>query len=79
MLVYANYLSLKGPNAEEAVFKGIGAWLKEQLGFGLHPDQLRKEGDFNGYRGDMSQSARGEFRNQLTIPRRFPCFVPELD
>jgi hypothetical protein len=27
----------------------------------------------------MSQSARGEFRNQLTIPRRFPCFVPELD
>jgi hypothetical protein len=53
MLVYANYLSLKGPNAEEAVFKGIGAWLKEQLGFGLHPDQLRKEGDFNGYRGDM--------------------------
>src|ERR1019366_1673212 len=52
MLVYANYLSFQGVGAEEAIFKAVGAWLKEQLGFGLHPDQLRQEGEFNGYRGD---------------------------
>jgi len=53
MLVYANYLSLFGPDAGEAVFKAVGGWLKEQLGFGLHPDQLRKDGEFNGNRGDV--------------------------
>lgn len=53
MLVYANHLSFQGAGAEEAIFKAVGGWLKEQLGFGLHPDQLRREGDFNGYRGDM--------------------------
>lgn len=52
MLVYANYLSVYGPDAGEAVFKAVGGWLKEQLGFGLHPDQLRKDGEFNGNRGD---------------------------
>jgi hypothetical protein len=53
MLVYANHLSLQGSDAEDAVFKAIGGWLKEQLSFGLHPDQLRKEGEFNGTRGDV--------------------------
>ena len=53
MLVYANYLSLQGSDAEDAVFKAIGGWLKEQLSFGLHPDQLRKDGEFNGTRGDV--------------------------
>lgn len=52
MLVYANHLSFLGAGAEEAIFKAIGGWLKEQLGFGLHPDQLRQEGEFDGYRGD---------------------------
>lgn len=52
MLVYANHLSLRGADAEEAIFKAIGGWLKEQLGFGLHPDQLRVEGEFSGHRGD---------------------------
>ncbi|MDE3164999.1 MAG: hypothetical protein KGN36_04260 [Acidobacteriota bacterium] len=52
MLVYANHLSFRGAGAEEAIFKAVGGWLKEQLGFGLHPDQLRQEGEFNGYRGD---------------------------
>jgi hypothetical protein len=53
MLVYANHLSFQGAGAEEAIFKAIGGWLKEQLGFGLHPDQLKQDGEFNGYRGDM--------------------------
>jgi hypothetical protein len=58
MLVYANNLSFKGSGAEDAIFKGIGAWLKEQLGFGLHPDQLRKDGEFNGMRGDVRSCLR---------------------
>lgn len=53
MLVYANHLSFQGAGAEEAIFKAIGGWLKEQLGFGLHPDQLKQDGEFNGYRGDV--------------------------
>ena len=52
MLVYANYLSFQGAGAENAIFKAIGGWLKEQLGFGLHPDQLRRQGKFDGHRGD---------------------------
>jgi hypothetical protein len=58
MLVYANHLSFQGTGAEEAIFKAIGGWLKEQLGFGLHPDQLTQEGEFNGYRGDMRSFLR---------------------
>jgi hypothetical protein len=50
VLVYANTLSFRGGGAEAAVFKAIGAWLKEQLGFGLHPDQLRMDGEFAGTR-----------------------------
>src|ERR1019366_1276628 len=52
MLVYANHLSFEGVGAQEAIFKAIGGWLKEQLGFGLHPDQLGQDGEFNGDRGD---------------------------
>ena len=53
MLVYANHLSFRGAGAEAAIFKAIGGWLKEQLGFGLHPDQMRKDGEFRGSRGDV--------------------------
>src|ERR1700739_821572 len=53
MLVYANHFTFHGEDAEEAIFKAIGGWLKEQLGFGLHPDQMKQEGEFNGYRGEM--------------------------
>ncbi len=28
MLVYANHLTFEGTGAEEAIFKGIGAWIK---------------------------------------------------
>ncbi len=58
MLVYANNLSFEGVGAEEAIFKAIGAWLKEQLGFGLHPDQLKKDDEFNGTRGDVQSWLR---------------------
>lgn len=58
MLVYANHLAFEGSGAELAVFKGIGGWLKEQLGFGLHPDQLKQDGEFNGSRGDVRSRLR---------------------
>lgn len=50
MLVYANRLIFQGNGSENAVFKAIGSWLKEQLGFGLHPKQLKQDGDFSGFR-----------------------------
>ena len=52
MLVYANRLRFRGADSERAVFKAIGGWLKEQLGFGLHPDQLQRDGEYNGHRGE---------------------------
>lgn len=48
MLIYANHLNFEGVGAEEAIFRGIGVWLKEQLGFGLHPVQLREDGEHRG-------------------------------
>ena len=50
MLVYANQLRLRGSAAEAAVFRAVGGWLKEQLGFGLHPDQLKQDGEYTGTR-----------------------------
>lgn len=64
MLVYANYLSFQGADAEEAILKAIGGWLKEQLGFGLHPDQLTQDGDFNGYRGNTRSFLRIHATNE---------------
>lgn len=64
MLVYANHLSFQGAGVEEAIFKAVGGWLKEQLGFGLHPDQLRREGEFNGHRGDMRSRLRIHATNE---------------
>ncbi len=52
MLVYANHLTFEGAGAEEAIFKAIGGWLKERLGYGLHPDKLRQEGEYNHYQDD---------------------------
>ena len=64
MLVYANHLIFQGAGAGEAIFKAIGGWLKEQLGFGLHPDQLRRDGEFNGHRGDMRSWLRVHATNE---------------
>jgi hypothetical protein len=58
MLVYANRLTFHGSGAEAAVFKAIGGWLKKQIGFGLHSDQLSQEGEIAGYRGDMQSWLR---------------------
>ena len=52
MLVYANHLRVQGVDAEWAVFKAIGGWLKQQLGFGLRPDQLKQGGEHYGHRGE---------------------------
>ena len=49
MLIYANHLKFTGADAPQAVLKSIGAWLKEQLGYGPRPDQLRVDGkEFRG-------------------------------
>lgn len=58
MLVYANRLQLHGINSEVVVFKAIGGWLKEQLGFGLRPDQLLSSGEYTGQRGEQSSRLR---------------------
>lgn len=52
MLVYANRMNFYGQGAEHAVQKAIGGWLKEQLGFGLHPEQLKAPGEHKGSRGE---------------------------
>lgn len=58
MLVYANHLSIEGLGAEEAIFKAVGSWLKEQIGFGLRPTQLREDGTFTGTRGQTRSQVR---------------------
>jgi hypothetical protein len=58
MLVYANHLTIEGKDASEAVFKSVGAWIKEQLGFGLHPGQLKVSGEHHGSRGSSSSWLR---------------------
>ncbi len=58
MLVYANRLQLHGIDSETVVFKAIGGWLKEQLGFGLHPDQLLSKGEYKGQRGKQTSRLR---------------------
>ena len=58
MLVYANRLQLHGVDSESAAFKAIGGWLKEQLGFGLRPDQLRSDGEYRGQRGEQRSRLR---------------------
>ena len=58
MLVYANHLRIHGAGAETAAFKAVGGWLKEQLGFGLHPDQLRQDGEYSGHRSEQRSRLR---------------------
>jgi hypothetical protein len=58
MLVYANHLAFRGAAAPEATFHAVGAWLKEQLGYGLHPEQLRQTGEFDGDKGDTKSWLR---------------------
>jgi hypothetical protein len=64
MLVYANNLGFQGAGAKDAIFKAIGAWLKEQLGFGLHPDQVKRDGEYNGNRGDKRSWLRIHATNE---------------
>lgn len=66
MLVYANRLQVHGEASESVVFRAIGGWLKEQLGFGLHPELLLTTGVHNG--------RRGELRSRLQI---FSCYDGE--
>ncbi len=53
MLVYANHLCFHGADAEDAIFKAIGAWTKEQLGYGLRPELHREDGEYTGKRNGL--------------------------
>lgn len=55
MLVYANYLSLERVTSSNEIFRSIGGWLKEQLGFGLRPETLKRRGQHKG-QGEYSKS-----------------------
>ena len=54
MLVYANHLEATGKGARECVLKAVGGWLKEQLGYGLHPTKLVISGEHNGNRNGVA-------------------------
>ncbi|SDX65701.1 hypothetical protein [Thiocapsa roseopersicina] len=58
MLVYANYLKFVGADAEQAILKAVGAWIKEQIGYGLHPDQLQQDGVYKGNRNGVPSSVQ---------------------
>lgn len=58
MLVYANQLRLQGIHSEWILLRAIGRWLKEQLGYGLHPTQLILDGEHKGSRGELSSRLR---------------------
>lgn len=58
MLVYANNLVVEGDDAEAAVLKAIGGWLKEQLGSGIHPKRLTQDGEYSGRRGEKRSTLR---------------------
>lgn len=68
MLVYANHFQFQGKGAEGAILKAIGGWLKEQLGFGLHPDKLRRDGVFTGRRKfTRGDGSHGEVNSWLRV------------
>lgn len=64
MLVYANYLNMEGQDAPECIFKSVGVWTKEQLGFGLHPEQLRDDGEYQGNRNGVRSWLRISVSNE---------------
>lgn len=68
MLVYANHLQFQGAGAEHTIFRAIRGWLKEQLGFGLRPGQMRHDGEFEGTRSfTRFDGSRGEVRSWLRV------------
>ena len=58
MLVYANQLRLHGDDSRSVVLKAIGGWLKQQLGHGLHPNQLVSNGEYRGDRAGRPSQLR---------------------
>lgn len=48
MLVYANHLTFQGSNAPKAVFRAVGDWLEEKMGYRLDPKDLKLEGRHEG-------------------------------
>ena len=78
VLVYANHLTLQGAGALEAVARALGGWLKEQLGFGLHPEQLMRDGEFEGKRGQTRSWLR-VYATREEVPELFAWVLKNLD
>ena len=73
MLVYANRLQVQGEASESVVFKAIGGWLKEQLGFGLRPELLLSSGVYNGQRGNCGRGSRSSAAT--TVSQHYASWV----
>lgn len=54
MIVYANHFLVNGQSAKEHILRAVGGWLKEQLGYGLHPDQVTAKGEYKGVKNNAS-------------------------
>ena len=78
LLVYANHLRFHGVDAERAIFKAVGGWLKEQLGYGLHPSRLEKVGEFSG-KGDHERSRLRVYATAEEEPRFYAWVVKHPD
>ncbi len=50
MLIYANHLTLQGSDAPDAIFRAVGKWLEEKLGY--HPKELKIESRHEGMTQD---------------------------
>ena len=78
MLVYANHFSCQGRGAEAAIFRAIRGWFKEQLGFTLFPNQVRRSGEYRGKRGQMPSWLR-VFATDEDEPAIYSWVLKNLD
>jgi len=78
LLVYANCFWLEGDGAEEATFRAVGGWLKEQLGFGLHPDQMKEPGVVNGEKEKLSTRLK-IYSSGTDLPRFYAWVLTHSD
>lgn len=80
MLVYADTLSLLGTERREVALRAIGRWLKEQLGYGLRPDRMLEDGEYEGNR--PRDNVRTHLRivgTDLELPRLYSWVVKGAD
>ena len=75
MLVYANHLGVFGENPSQILFEQVARWLREQLGFRIRIDQLKRDNHFEGRH-------RTWLRSRVTTqdePRLYSWVLTRLD